>query len=1056
MQSGTVYNETWLKTDGGSMTNVYNYTIPALLFTALPVTALAELDYARDIRPILSENCYACHGPDENTREADLRLDDVADAIDWGAISPGDVADSLIIEKITAEKNSERMPPEDSKKFLSTEQIQLLKEWVEAGAPSESHWAFEIPVRPEVPKSSNWVRDPIDAFVLRKISEAGFEPAQEVDPVLWLRRVTFDLTGLPPTLEEITAFESNTSDDRYERTVDRLLTSDAYGEHMARGWLDVARFADTFGYQSDVETHLWPWRDWVIQSFNDNMPYDQFLTEQLAGDLLPNPTQDQIIATAFNRLHRQTNEGGSVNEEFRIEYNADRVQVMGTAFMGITFECARCHDHKFDPLPMKSYYEMMDFFDDIDESGLYSHFTNATPTPALTLYTPESKAKHEDLLAAINAAAEELKTSTAAPRRSYDRWLERNGRAVPDLEPEIHLSFNGETGLENDGSKGTAEGQFIREDYSANTVNKFTGESAIRIKDAGIWNRYDPFSLALWVRVEEMLPHMIVVHKTKAPSDAGSRGYELMIDDGQLTFGLVHFWPGDALRVQANDVLPVGEWVHLTATYDGSSKASGIQLYIDGRAADHTILRDKLTRTIWYNANGNDPPLELGARFRDNGFRNGQIDDFMAFDRKLTSIEVEAIVRAEPTSVIVREAVYEQRIDEVRDFYLSRVDRTSISDRAKLRDARQAEAKHLDSIRQLMVMLEEPDLHPTRILDRGHYANPTTEVLASFPSTLVDIESEFRKDRLGLTLWLLHPDHPLTARVAANRLWQQIFGRGLVETQEDFGLQGDLPTHPELLDYLAIEYREIGWDTKAMLKRFVLSSTYRQSSKASSEILEADPENYLLARATPYRRTAEEIRDAALAGSGLMTRAIGGPSVKPYQPEGLWKDASSATYKADTGDNLYRRSLYTFIKRTVPPPSMLTFDATTREECVTRRERTITPLQALILLNDPQYVEAARVLAEKTVVKHKDNAAAAVTEMFRALLTRTPSEREVDILTQTLAEQHDWFKAHEEDAKNYLGVGEKERLIGLDHAQVAAHTAVAQAIMNLNEFQVKL
>lgn len=1033
---------------------IYTLFIASLL--AAPLSHAAP-DYVRDIRPIFADNCYACHGPDANTRESDLRFDDIADAIDYGAITPGDLEDSLLVEHVTSEKSRDRMPPPESKKSLTETQIAMLLEWIESGAEFEGHWAFEKPSRPAVPSMTDWTRDPIDAFVLDGVTEAGFQPAPEVDPIRWLRRVTFDLTGLPPTPEAIEEFEQDTSATRYEKVVDALLASTQYGEHMASAWLDIARFADTFGYQSDVEMHLWPWRDWVIQSFNDNMPYDRFVTEQLAGDLLQNATQDQKIATAFNRLHRQTNEGGSVNEEYRVEYNVDRVQTMGTAFMGLTLECARCHDHKFDPFSQKNYYELMDFFDDIDESGLYSHFTNATPTPALNLYTPASEKKHGELLEAITAQEEVVAIADSDFGRSYKKWLKKDKRDVRDLEPEVHLTFDGEKGLENSGSAGKVDGSFISIEGESGVANQFTGESAINIKEAGLYNRYDAFSFTMSLYIEEMLPHMIIVHKSKAASDAGSRGYEIMIDEGKLVFSLVHFWPGDAVRVQSETILPVGEWLQLGVTYDGSSTAGGINLFINGESAKFDTLRDKLTRTIWYNKKGDDPALTLGARFRDNGFRNGRMDDFMAFPRELAAIEVQSIAMQQPLAEIIVAAIdNDPESLDVQRYYAARVHEASTEERNALREARKRESDHLDGIRQLMVMTEEPGLHPTHILDRGQYQNPTKAVQASFPGDLFVSSDAFPKNRLGLAQWLLHPDHPLTSRVAVNRLWQQIFGQGLVTTQEDFGLQGELPSHPELLDYLALEYRDNDWDTKALLKRLVLSATYRQSTAASKKLLEQDPDNVLLARATPYRRSAEEIRDAALASSGLITKTVGGPSVKPYQPDGLWKDAASASYVADKGEKLYRRSMYTFIKRTVPPPSMLTFDATTREVCVARRERTTTPLQALILLNDPQYVEAARVLAEKTLVQHKDDHAAGIDAMFRALLTREPSTEELSILNEAFAEQRDWFANNEEEAKSYLAVGDKERLIGLDNINTAAMTAVAQGIMNLNEFQVKL
>ncbi|HIA46477.1 MAG TPA: DUF1553 domain-containing protein, partial [Candidatus Hydrogenedentes bacterium] len=967
---------------------------------------------------------------------------------------------------IYAEKDRDRMPPPESKKVLTEREKELLKEWIVSGAEHSPHWAFQPPTHATIPTSlthKDWARGPVDAFILGRLEREGLAPSPEADRTTLIRRVTFDLTGLPPTIEDVDAFLADESPDAYEKVVNRLLSSPQYGEHLASQWLDVARFADTFGYQSDVVTNLWPWRDWVIEAFNANMPYNQFVTEQLAGDLLPNATQDQVLATAFNRLHRQTNEGGSVNEEFRVEYTSDRTQTFATAFMGVSLECARCHDHKFDPISQQSYYEMTAFFNNIDESGLYSHFTHATPTPTLNLHKNDSKENHEALLKAISEAELSLRNEGSSTAKAFKKWRKKSKRFVPEMAPEIHLTFddapekNKIINAAKEDSPGEVSGDYaLTDEGKQNSAVYFTGESLVTIKNAGVYDRYHPFSISAWIYIEETLPHMVIAHRTKAASDAGSRGYELMLDDRRLTFGLIHFWPGDALRVQSEDKLPEKEWVHITATYDGSSRASGIHLYVNGEEAAFETLRDKLQRTIWYNAKGDDPALQLGARFRDNGFRNGRLDDFMVFPYALTRLEVTSVATGNSLAKVISEEIGRAPDSEsLHDFFLARVDDNQALKRESLFEARKGESKKIDGVRQIMVMRDMTEIRPTYMLHRGEYTKRGDQVSADTPPQLLPFPKALPKNRLGLAQWLLDPMHPLTARVAVNRLWQQCFGQGIVVTAEDFGVQGSPPSHPELLDHLALAFRNSGWDTKAFLRELVLSSTYRQDSAGSRELIERDPDNVLLAHGARYRRSAEEIRDAALASSGLLVSKIGGPSVKPYQPEGIWHDASSQTYKADTGDGLYRRTMYTFIKRTVPPPSMLTFDATPRDVCTVRRERTTTPLQALILLNDPQYVEAARILADRVLAESGGDVDESITTIFRKLLTRHPSEQEHDILKLAYDEQLKYFKTAPEKANAYRSVGEKPADESLDPAPASAMTAIAQAIINHDEFQVK-
>lgn len=1032
-----------------------------MLATAALVSAPSALaepspDYTRDVRPILAEYCYPCHGPDGETRKSDLRLDIMAEAIDYGAVTPGDPSDSLLVERITTTDLDDIMPQPKFGRSLDAAQIDTLVRWIRDGATYERHWAFEPVLSAEAPAASEWARDPVDAFIEARLNEAGLAPSPEANRVTWLRRVTFDLTGLPPTLAEIDTFTADESPGAYETVVDRLLASPHYGERMAVDWLDAARYADTFGYQDDKPNEAWPWRDWVIAAFNRNLPYDEFITWQLAGDMLPNATQDQRLATAFNRLHRQSNEGGSIEEELRVEYANDRARTVGTAVMGLTLECAQCHDHKFDPISQREYYSFVSFFNNIDESGMYAHFTDAKPTPSMFLYNDGQETKHESLKAAMRDRELALSAVAGKSDDAFDAWLTDPSRSMPNPQPIVYVNFddvNAEGVPVNIADAERAPkmgGVEIIDDPEHGRLASFSGENSITFEKVGSFERHQPFSVSIRIRAAEHVPQMVVWHASRAEIDAANRGYELLLMDGKPVVGLNHFWPGNAIRVRGDRTVPVGEWVHVTVTYDGSSRADGVALYLDGEPVPLEVIRDNLYSTIRYE--GGDPALTLGARFRDYGFQDGQMDSLQVFERAVTPLEAKAIAQDETVETLIANLLDKEERTELRAYYRDVIDESYRDAAETLFEAREAEAQFAESVRQVMVMAEMDEPRQAFVLHRGDYKQRKDPVDPGVLDALNDFPGGAPPNRLGLAQWLTDPAHPLTARVAVNRMWAQVFGRGLVATPEDFGIQGDAPSHPELLDYLAQEFIASGWDQKAMLRRLVLSSAYRQASITTADVLRKDPENVLLARGPSYRRSAEEIRDTALASSGLLVRTIGGPSVKPYQPEGLWRDSSNVTYKADTGDALYRRSLYTFIKRTVPPPSMTTFDATNREVCVVERESTTTPLQALVLLNDPQFVEAARVLAERTLAGRRDGAIDAI---FRTVLTREPMPAERDILDQLYAEQLDWFSQHPDEAESYLAVGEIPRDESLDPAESAAMTAVAQAIFNLDEFQVK-
>jgi hypothetical protein len=1023
------------------------------------IAAAEPLQFNRDIRPILSDTCFACHGPDSATRKAGLRLDKRDVAIDHGAIAPGDATASELIKRITAGDPADRMPPPESNLSLSADEIARLQQWISEGAEYQPHWSL-VPPPEAVTVPAVDAPTAIDAFVRARLQQEELAPSPQADKETLIRRLSFDLIGLPPTVEEIDAFLADDSPNAYEHLVDRLLASPAYGERMARDWLDVARYADTFGYQNDIENDVWPWRDWVIRAFNDNLPYDDFIRWQLAGDLLEQPTQDQRLATAFNRLHRQTNEGGSVEEEFRLAYVADRVETFSNAFLGLTMQCARCHDHKFDPISQKDYFALSAFFDDIDESGIYSHFTKTAPSPSMLLYREGEEATHNELKAFITSAEAEAETARAEAAERVDAWLQNDRREVKEFDPILHwpletIAEGKTTDLADPKRPGSVSLNPTTTDGRVGEAFLFDGENSVE-SDAADFERTDPFSIALWLKATEHVPTTVVLHRTKAASDAASRGYDLLLEDGKPTFSLTHFWPGNAIRIQTKEPLPLDTWTHIAVRYDGSSKAAGLTLYLNGAPADTAIIRDNLFKTIRYESD--KPKLTIAARFRDVGFKDGAIDELYVFDRQLSTLEIEALaqlrtINAHFEQLAIRED--DAAKDLLEEHYTLNIDLGYRLARAKRSEAWRQESDFVEGLQNIMVMRDMAAPRQAYILERGEYNLRGEPVDPGTPENVLPFSANLPHNRLGLAEWLLDPRHPLTARVAVNRYWQLFFGRGLVETQEGFGSQGSAPTHPDLLDYLARWFIDNDWDVKALCKELVLSATYRQQSAPTPELLARDPQNALLARGPRHRLSAEQIRDEALAASGLLVGKIGGPSVKPYQPEGIWKDASQVDYTPDTGDGLYRRSVYTFIKRTVPPPSMLTFDATSREVCVVRRERTITPLQALVLLNDPQYVEAARVLAAKTVAAHPEEADKRIDALFRSLTSRLPSAEEREFLRQAYAEQRSHFAQHTEGASQYVQVGDSPAAEGIDPAELAATTALTQAIMNLDEFQVK-
>ncbi|MCA9184755.1 MAG: DUF1553 domain-containing protein [Planctomycetales bacterium] len=993
--------------------------------------------FNRDIRSILSDKCFVCHGPDDEDRQADLRLDDFDSAVAAGAIAPGRPDESSLVQRINTDSLDERMPPDDSGKTLSPDEKRLLTEWIRQGAVYQRHWSFEpIPESITPPNASDgWARNSIDEFVAHRQRQHGFAPAQEVERTTWLRRVTLDLTGLPPTLEELDAFEQDESTDAYEDVVDRLLHSPAYGERMANMWLDVARYADTFGYQADVEMEVWPWRDWVIKAFNRNMPYDQFIIEQIAGDLIPGATQDQKLGTTFNRLHRQTNEGGSIPEEFRLAGIADRTTTAGTAFLGLTLECSRCHDHKFDPIKMRDFYRLSAYFSDIDELGVYSHFTKGVPTPALLLYQDDQRERHMAAQAAVVAAEQAFSQRIAAAREYWTAHADE----LPDLglpirEPVLQMSLDGDV----DGVAGKA------------TV--CDGDNEIKCNGAPEFGRTSPLTWSIWVKPAVEQRRMLLLHQSVAAEDSAFRGLQLTIDAGRPEFSMIHFWPGNAVRIRARQTIPVKQWSHLAVTHDGSGKAAGLALYIDGQSAEVEVIRDELTldvrhRKEWGDSSVGGVSMAIGARFRDVGFRDGVVDELNVYNAILSPIEVLALYKS-----LRPNAAVDVTTQMAVEHQLLTGDESVAAARKTLQEARDAENELVTRVRAIMTMRHSDYAAPTHILHRGDYTAKRDEVRPGTPEFIEAVGAD-GEDRMALAKWITDPRNPLTARVIANRMWHLFFGRGIVVTLEDLGSQGSPPSHPELLDHLARYLIDHQWDLHALCRQIVLSATYRQSSTAAdASLLAHDPQNIWLARGPKHRLSAEQLRDTALAASGLLVPTVGGPSVMPYQPAGLWEESGTGkSYHQSTGDGLYRRSMYTFWRRTAPPPSMLTFDATSRESCTARRELTTTPLQALVFLNDPQYVEAARVLAESLIMTHGSQLQGRWDELCRRLVCRKPTDEERRVLDEMYHEQLEYFASEVSQAEELLKVGNRPANDKIDRADLAATTIVAQTMFAFDE-----
>ncbi|MBU6220691.1 MAG: DUF1553 domain-containing protein [Bacteroidetes bacterium] len=1089
-----------------------------------------KIDFNQQIKPILSDRCFKCHGPDKSKVDAELQLTsfEAATALlpsGKRAIVPFNTKESELVRRIMSEDPHELMPSPKSNLQLTAEEKKLLIQWIAEGAVYQDHWAFIPPFRYPSPLiiNKNWVKTPIDDYILQKLEEKGLKPNDEATKEVIIRRLTFDLTGLPPSVEEVQTFIRDASPNAYERLVDRLLASPHFGERMALEWLDVARYADSHGYQDDGMRNTYPYRDWVIRAFNQNLSYDKFTTWQLAGDLLPNPTLDQLIATCFNRNHQQSQEGGVVPEEYRVEYVSDRVATFGKAFLGLTTECAKCHTHKYDPIDHKDYYGLFAFFNQNNESGIVPYNGEASPT--VLLPTPAAQKKLDSLRSLMEPHLKAIKM-TDPYKEDLEKWLlkinqsdfssvrEPIGRVLYLNFEKIDTTLIGDMitpptkaelerrakELEKSKSDSTIKikppgkfSGFLNMEKGDSTVKavrfsgdkdkfpvlvagkkgqgiSFRGEAGIEAGKALSYDRFQPFSVSIWVKLNKQGEEGPIFNKANSEEE-GFRGWACKLNkNGTLSFQFAHVLPDNAIDFVTIDTLKVGEWTHIALTYDGSSKASGIRFWLNGKIPKYKLLVDNLQKSLVFarfNVIRGTRNFTLGSN-SPRTMQHMDMDELEIYKRTLSELEVMALYQDQPdliSQVIRNKTRSDQEQEQLLSYFLLRGYQSDVKrSQDSLISLRSQENYIATNEEEVMIMTDRSEYRKTFILDRGAYDAPTKIEVA--PNTIPKIfpfdEDKYPKNRLGLAQWLLDEKNPLFARVAVNRFWQMLFGKGLVLTQEDFGNQGSFPTHLELLDYLALNFREKNWDVKAFLKEIVLSATYRQSSYTSVMAKEVDVSNDLYSRYPAHRLPAELVRDNALAASGLLVPQIGGPSVHPYQPEGLWEalaTRNATRYIQNHGDSLYRRSLYTIWKRSSPPPSMLNFDATDRSYCAVRRQKTASPLQALVLMNDPQFVEAARILAEKMqrIPKAYGNISTESDRLmycFQALTSRQPRKEELRILTELYENQRTYFKENEEKAIALLQVGEFERDKQLDPAITAAYTIVASTIMNFDEFLV--
>ncbi|MFO0135677.1 MAG: DUF1553 domain-containing protein [Planctomyces sp.] len=1034
------------------------------------------VDFNRDVRPILANHCWSCHGRDEASRKAGLRLDTREAALAAGdsgqpALVPGQPAASALLQRIHATDSDEIMPPPEFRKPLSDRQKSVLQNWIRQGAHYADHWAFIPPQRPPLPavRPSNWPVSDVDLFVLHRLQQEGLQPAAPAPPLMWLRRASLDLTGISPSPAEQQQFLDEVRQQGLltakSLAADRMLQSDRCAERLAMQWLDAARYADTNGYNNDEMRTMWPWRDWVIEAFRSGMPWDQFLIEQLAGDLLPEATVSQKVATGFIRNHVLTTEGGVIEDEYHWEYVADRIHTTSTVFLGLSLQCARCHDHKYDPFSQRDYYRLAGFFNNVPDR-IVSYSQGRMAEPLLKVPSKAQTAELEQLAQRETELQNLLAARTTAVAADADAWaagLSEQQLAEMELAGLAHTFSLDEADGDFRDSHGRSAPAVLHGSrsnvpgHSGNAL-QFSGSTWLAAPDVGDFEADQPFTAAAWIRTAAGSGGTVFSRMDDA---AAYRGYDFIVEGGRLNAHFVDHWPDKGCKVSTAAVLKPQQWHHVTLVWQGSRRAAGIRIYVDGVPQTLQVDNDGEVAGSLRTAK----PFHIGRRQNSVPF-TGTIDDVRIFSRALSDDDVRRLADGKTLSGI-REIVLTaaarrsaEQSAELQRFWVEHIDTESRSWRTELAAIGPRRAAIEQQIPQTMVMQEQTPRRPSYILNRGQYDQRGEQVTAGIPAvfaaTLNTIDTgaaQTEPTRLDFARWLVSPQNPLTARVAVNRWWEMLFGTGLVETTEDFGIQGALPSHPELLDWLACELQSSGWNQKHMLKSMVLSATYGQTSDVSPELLERDPRNLLLARSSRMRLPAEMLRDNALAASVLLNPAIGGPSAKPWQPEGLWEDVSverREKYQPDPGDGIYRRSMYTFWKRTCPPPAMTVFDAPDRETCLVRRSRTNTPLQALVLLNDPTYVEAARKLAERVLLANTDDSAR-IDLAARIVLARPPGPAEQQELRQLVDVGRKHFAAEPAAAAELRKVGRAVADPRIPDDELAAWSSAMSVLLNLDE-----
>lgn len=1056
-----------------------------------------RVDYNFHVKPILSDACYTCHGPDPETRKAGLRLDIEEEAfkkLESGnfALVKGSVGKSEIIHRLLSDDPDQMMPPSETGISLSDREIALLAKWIEQGAEWKEHWSFLALGNPDVPEINNdWPRvNEIDHFIQQNLLQFELEPSSQADKERLIKRVTMDLTGLPPSLEEIDAFLNDNSENAYEKVVDRLLKSEAHAERLTQDWMDVARYADSHGISFDGYRTSWPYRDWLIKAFSNNMPYDEFVTHQLAGDLIENADDQSKIATAFLRMNPLEASAGSIPEEFRIEYVNERAGFTGTALLGLTVECAKCHDHKFDPITQKEFFQISAFFNTTEEFGLAP--TDADRAPTLLLLSDREKFQIDSMVQSLNSE-ETILAGAKKKTPGYDRPLPKlvvtdhvghyAFNAIEPYKKEIKKKKKDEDEEEKDKDKKKKEKEKKKEykemqmldgnkEAEANlkvtlTEGKY-GKAAyfneeydiVKLLKIGEFEHFDPFSVSTWISTEkDSIGSSQTIIGNTGHVFQYHRGWDMALDSSNhVRVRLIHRLPDEVVSVRSEDPVKPNQWNQIGFTYDGSKSAQGISIFVNGIKVNTITHADRLKRSMipisQEDMKPDSIPLTVGRSNRkwmdDLGLFQGAIDEIKIYDRQLSRWEMATL----------GEAVLDQNSAELKSDHWYLQDPKLIAERAELRKKRMAIAAVLDSASEIMVMEEMRTPRKTFILDKGLYNQRGEEVEPGGISKVLPYSEDLPKNRLGLAAWLFDDENALVPRVAINRYWQMIFGQGLVKTSENFGSQGARPSNPELLDWLAKDFREHNWDIRRALKQMVMSYTYRQSSYCPEELKEIDPENKYLARSPSYRWPAEMIRDNVLKSSGLLVQEIGGPSVKPYQPKGLWKEVFSASdklkkYEPDTGKNLYRRSLYTFSRRFAPNPFFINFDGTPREICTVRRSVTSTPLQALTLLNDPQVIEASRVLSEKVQKEHPDSVQEQIGVAFRLSTGLKPNKEQEQILNAQYARSLEQFRETPVMIDSILSVGERPFDEKLSKEKTAALTLVVSTIFNFDESYMK-